>query len=42
MALSQNNNAGDLKCMSCSVGTLVLFGEYRGEPLNYVSCWGKA
>lgn len=41
MALSRNNNVGDLKCMSCSVGTLVLFGEYRGEPLNYVPAGAK-
>lgn len=41
MTLPQNNQVGVLKCMSCSAGTLVLFGQYRGEPLNYVPAAAK-
>lgn len=31
----------ELPCVTCGKGQLVLFGEYRGEPLNYVPAVAK-
>jgi hypothetical protein len=32
---------GELPCVTCGKGQLVLFGQYRGDPLNYVPAGAK-